>query len=127
MTENPDAHEELVHSVIGAMIEVHRELGPGYVEKVYQRALEIELAERGIEFESQKRVRLRYKNKPVGVHKFDLFVAGQIVVELKSVEELHKRHYAQVRSYLKAVKKSVGLLANFSEFPLDFRRVELKQ
>lgn len=67
----------------------------------------------------------RYKGERVGKHRLDLFVADELVVELKAVEQLVKKHYAQVRSYLKAVKKPIGPLVNFSEFQLDARRVEI--
>jgi GxxExxY protein len=119
-----EARERLIHEVIGAMIEVHRQLGPGFLEQVYHRALEVELASRGIDFESEKEIHLYYKGKPIGCHKLDLFIENELVAELKAVEELHSQHYAQVRSYLKAVERAIGLLANFSAFPLDCRRVE---
>jgi GxxExxY protein len=118
--------ESLVYEVIGAMIEVHCQLGPGFLESVYRRALAIELSCRQISFESEKEILLEYRGKPVGKHRLDLFVNNEIVVELKTVEELHKKHYAQVRSYLKAVAKPLGLLVNFSDFQLDHRRVELR-
>ena len=63
----------------------------------------------------------------MGVHRIDLFVEGEIVVELKTVEDLNKKYYAQVRSYLKAMNKEIGLLVNFTDYPLDVRRVELKR
>ncbi len=109
------------------MIEVHKELGPGFIEKVYGLAVEIELREQGIRFDSEKRIVLEYRGKKIGVHRLELFVEEELVVELKSVETLAKKHYAQVRSYLKAVAKPVGLLVNFAECQLDTRRVELNQ
>jgi len=117
--------ESLIHRVIGCLIEVHRRLGPGFLESVYHRAVEIELAHFGISFESEKEIALEYRGKPVGNHRFDLVVDGRLVVELKTVDVLHKKHYAQVRSYLKALSCPVGLLVNFSEYQLDVRRVEL--
>ena len=118
--------DDLVYRVIGCMIEVHKELGPGFIEKVYRRSVEIELEHQGIQFESEKQITLEYRGEKVGIHRLDLFVEGQLVVELKTVETLHKKHYAQVRSYLKAVGKPVGLLVNFADFQLDARRVELR-
>ena len=118
---------DLIYRVIGAMIEVHKELGPGFLEKVYRRALEVELARQKIPFQSEKEVVVHYKGTVVGDHRLDFFIADELVVELKTVEQLGKKHYAQVRSYLKAVKKPVGLLVNFSDFQLDPRRVELDQ
>lgn len=107
------------------MIEVHKQLGPGFLESVYRRATSIELASNEIPFQSEHPIRLEYKGNKVGLHRLDLFVANELVVELKTVEVIHKKHYAQVRSYLKAAKKSVGLLVNFADFELDARRVEL--
>lgn len=119
--------DDLIYRVIGCMIEVHKELGPGFLESVYHRALELELAHQGIAFESENEIELRYRGKSIGTHWLDLLVEGQLVVELKTVETLHKKHYAQVRSYLKAARKPIGLLANFSAYQLDPRRVELAQ
>jgi GxxExxY protein len=117
--------DDLIYRTIGCMIEVHKELGPGFLESVYRRAIAVELQEQGIPFEMEKKIELRYKKKRVGAHRLDLLVANELVVELKTVESLHKKHYAQVRSYLKAVREPVGLLVNFSDFQLDARRVEL--
>ncbi len=77
-------------------------------------------------FESGKEVKVTYYGEDVGIHKLDLLIEGEIVVELKTVEELNKKYYAQVRSYLKALNKQVGLLVNFSSYKLDVRRVELE-
>ncbi len=118
--------DALIYKVIGCCIEVHKELGPGFIESVYHRAMEVELAHKEIPFETQKRIELYYRGCRVGRHRLDLVIADQLVVELKAVEELAKKHYAQVRSYLKAAKKEVGLLVNFGEYKLDPRRVELK-
>jgi len=119
--------DDLTYRVIGCMIEVHKELGPGFIEKVYHRALEIELGDKGINFVSEARIRLEYKGRYIGTHKLDLVIEDELVVELKTVDTLHKKHYAQVRSYLKAKNQPLGLLVNFAEFQLDPRRVELKR
>ena len=107
------------------MIAVHKELGPGFIEKVHRRSVEIELRYQAIRFESEREITLEYRGEKVGIHRLDLFVEGQLVVELKTVETLHKKHYAQLRSYLKAVGRPAGLLVNFADFQLDARRVEL--
>lgn len=107
------------------MIEVHKQLGPGFLEKVYRRAIAIEFENQGIQFEAEKGIRLQYKGRRIGVHRLDLLAENELVIELKTVERLHKKHYAQVRSYLKAVQKPIGLLVNFADFQLDTRRVEL--
>jgi GxxExxY protein len=116
--------ENLVPGVIGCMIEVHKELGPGFLESVHHRAVEVEMRYQGIPFETEKEVVLRYRGENIGVHRLDLFIAGELVVELKTVEKLSAIHYAQVRSYLKAVGKPLGLLVNFASAPVDCRRVE---
>jgi GxxExxY protein len=117
--------DDLIYRVIGCMITVHKELGPGFLESMYHRALELELGHQRISFESEIEIELTYRSKPVGKHRLDLLVEDQLVVELKTVDELHKKHYAQVRSYLKATNRPVGLLANFSDFQLDPRRAQL--
>ncbi len=114
--------EDLTERIINACIEVHKELGPGFLESIYHNALKIELENQKLTFESEKEV--KYRSREVGIHEIDLFVEGEVIVELKTVDELNKKYYAQVRSYLKAMHKEVGLLVNFAAFPLDVRRVE---
>jgi GxxExxY protein len=106
--------DQLAHAVIGAAIEVHRQLGPGYLEEVYQGALELELKLQGIPFEAQKPVSVSYKGHPVGEGRLDFLVDEILVVELKAVESLADIHKAQVISYLKATKLHLGLLINFN-------------
>jgi len=118
--------ELLIPEVIGCMIAVHKELGPGFIESVYHRALKMELERRGIPFETEKEIPICYQGTDIGTHRLDLFVAGMLVVELKTVESIAAIHYAKVRSYLKAANQPVGLLANFAATPLDCRRVERK-
>lgn len=117
--------DDLIHQVIGGLIRVHTELGPGFLENIYHRAAEIEFRRQNIAYETEKEISLRYLGEKIGMHRLDLMIERELVVELKTVEKLAKKHYAQVRSYLKAVGKSVGLLVNFSDFKLDARRVEL--
>ena len=119
--------DKLIYNVIGCMIDVHKELGPGFLESIYHSAVVIEFQNRGILFESEKEITLHYKGEIIGAHRLDLLVENELVVELKTVEELHKKHYAQVRSYLKAVRKQIGLLVNFADFQLDARKVELNK
>ncbi len=118
MTETTERQEELVTRFIDAAIEVHRELGPGYDESVYENALVIEMKLRGIPFERQKSIEVFYKGTGVGEGRLDLFLDGEVVVELKAVDQLNEKHVAQVISYLKATKKPLGLLLNFHEFLL---------
>lgn len=114
----------LTDKIIKACIAVHKELGPGFLESIYHNALKIELQRQHLNFESEKEVRVEYCGVEVGTYRVDLFVEDEIIVELKAVEELHKKYYAQVRSYLNALKKEVGLLVNFADFKIDVRRVE---
>lgn len=118
MTKTTERQEELVSQFIDAAIEVHRDLGPGYDEAVYENALVVEMDLRGIPYERQKIVEVFYKGTRVGEGRLDLFLGGEVVVELKAVEQLNKKHMAQVISYLKGTKKPLGLLVNFHEFLL---------
>ena len=106
--------DKLAHAVIGAAIEVHRHLGPGYLESVYQAALEVELKLQEIPFEPQRPVGVTYKGNPVGDGRLDFLVDGVLVVERKAVDELEDVHKAQVISYLKATRLHLGLLINFN-------------
>ena len=92
----------LVRSVIGAAIGVHRELGPGFIEAVYDNALVLELRYRNIPFQRQLCAPIVYRGVEVGLHRLDLFVANEIVVELKAVKDIADVHFAVVRSYLRA-------------------------
>jgi len=106
--------DELAHVVIGAAIEVHRQLGPGFLESVYEEALCVELALRGIPFEKQVPIRICYKGQPVGAERLDLLVSGKLIVELKAVDAIIGIHTAQLLSYLRAAKLRLGLLINFN-------------
>lgn len=106
--------DRLARAVIGAAIEVHRHLGPGFLEGVYEEALVVELALRDIPFERQKPVPVSYKGHSVGEGRIDLLVATELLVELKAVEVLAPIHKAQVISYLKATGLHLGLLINFN-------------
>ena len=115
--------EELTGKIIGAAIRVHRELGPGYLESIYEEALAFELASIGLKFERQWRVEVRYRGQRVGEHRLDLLVEDTVVVELKAVLELQDIYYATLRSYLRATGKPVGLLLNFAAVTLQAKRV----
>jgi GxxExxY protein len=106
--------DELAAGVIGAAIEVHRVLGPGFLESVYEEALTIELGLQHIPFERQKPIAVEYKGRPVGEGRLDLLVGGRLIVELKAVDALAPIHTAQVISYLKTLGLPLGLLINFS-------------
>jgi GxxExxY protein len=106
--------DELAHAVIGAAIEAHRHLGPGFLESVYEEALCIELAERQASFERQKEISVLYKGRPIGKQRIDLMVGEVLIVELKAIDALAEIHKAQVISYLKATRLPRGLLITFN-------------
>ena len=114
---------KLTEQIIAAAIRVHRALGPGFLESVYEEALAVEFALSGIQFIRQYPVPLFYRDHQIGEHRLDFVVEGKIVVELKAVEALEKVHFAIVRSYLKAAGLSDGLILNFSSMPLTVKRV----
>ena len=110
-----EERDPLTQSVIGAAIEVHRVMGPGLLESVYQECLERELRLLAIPFESQARLPIVYKDEVLGDELvMDLFFPGQLVVELKTVEKLLPIHEAQLLTYLRLSKTHVGLLINFN-------------
>jgi GxxExxY protein len=110
----PDSQTDaLAHTVIGAAIEVHRHLGPGFLESVYEEALCVELRLRKIPFERQHPAKVEYKGEYVGEGRLDLLVDDRLIVELKAVREVAPIHRAIVLSYLKATEKSLALLINF--------------
>jgi GxxExxY protein len=104
----------LAHEVIGAAIEVHRLIGPGYLESVYVEALSVELNLRNIPFTRQVIIGVNYKDHTVGEGRLDFLISGKLVVELKAVDSLAPIHTAQVLSYLKATGLQLGLLINFN-------------
>jgi GxxExxY protein len=113
----------LTERIIGAAIRVHTELGPGFLESLYEEALSIELRTLGIDVERQKPVPIFYRAQPIGEHRVDLLVARSIVVELKAIVMLEKVHFAVLRSYLKALGLSHALLFNFASTRLTIKRV----
>lgn len=111
----PDvALDDLARVVVGAAVEVHRVLGPGLLESVYEQALSVELGFRGVRFARQVPVAVAYKNVAIGEARLDFLVAERLVVELKACQGLLPIHFAQVLSYLRASDQSLGLLINFN-------------
>jgi len=121
--KNKHPFEELSRKIIGAAIEVHRALGPGFLESIYEEALKLELSRRRLYHESQKEIKIEYLDVAVGLHRLDLIVENKIVIELKAVKEFADIHFAQLRSYLKATGLKVGLLLNFAKPTLDIKRI----
>jgi GxxExxY protein len=110
----PDDLEHLAHDVIGCCIQVHRDLGPGLLETIYAKAVVLELTARGVSFETEKSIPVRYRGELLCHQRLDLFVDGRLVLELKSVEHLNSIHVAQVLSYLRVAGVRLGLLVNFN-------------
>jgi len=120
---------EEVYAVVGAAIEVHRELGAGFLEAVYQEAMERELALRGIAFEAQRELVIHYRGQPLSkIYVCDLLCFDKVLVELKAMDRLTGREEAQVINYLKAAGLPVGLLINFGAHgKLEWRRLVKSQ
>jgi GxxExxY protein len=126
--ENRNAGTELRDSettdtIIAAAIAVHREPGPGFLESIYEQALAVEFALRGIAFIRQKPIPLFYRDHQIGEHRLDFLIENKIVVELKAIETLENVHFVIVRSYLKATGLVDGLILNFPTMPLTVKRV----
>jgi GxxExxY protein len=115
--------ESLSKKVIGAAIKVHKELGPGFLESIYEEALKMQLSEENMRCESQKEIKVMYHGKEVGTHRLDLVIENKIIVELKAIKELIDAHFAQLRSYLNATGLKVGLLLNFAKPTLEIKRI----
>lgn len=116
-------HEELTYQIIGCAMAVHSALGNGFQEVVYQRSLAIEMREKGLEFARESEMPLFYKGHNVGARRADFFVQGKILVEIKAVIQLDEVHLAQAINYVKAYDMEVGLLINFGNRSLQYKRV----
>lgn len=119
--------EALSGKIIEAAICVHRELGPGFLESVYESAMKVALRHRGIVHDAQRDVTIVFEGEEVGQHRLDLVVEDQIVVELEAVKAFEDIHFAQVKSYLKATRLGVGLLLNFNAPKLVIKRIVLSE
>jgi GxxExxY protein len=117
--------EELSGKILQAAVTVHRTLGPGFIESIYENALVIALRKLDLKVEQQKCVPIFYEEIKVGEHRLDLLVEEEMIDELKSVETFEKIHFAITKSYLHALKKEVGLLLNFNSTTLQIKRVVL--
>ena len=113
---------ELTYLINGAIFEVSRVLGAGFLEKVYENALMIELVKRGLRAENQVPIKVKYKGVEVGDYYADIVVENQVILELKSVESLQKIHEAQLLNYLKASDYKIGLLVNFTHPKAEIKR-----
>jgi len=121
--EGPFPHKEITHAVIGAAFEVYNELGYGFLHRVYQNALQIELIRRGHAAELEKRISVRYKPAAVGEYHADLIVDDSVLIEIKIAPQYDKRDEAQLLNLLKATGFKVGLLINFGRSKVEHRRL----
>ncbi len=114
---------DLTGKIIACAMEVHRFLGNGFQEVIYQRALEIEMRSQGLEFSREHEMEIFYKGQDIGTRRVDFLVEGKIMVELKAVVQLEDVHLAQAINYLEAYGLEIGLLINFGNRSLQFKRV----
>ena len=125
---NELVHKEETYEIIGACMEVHRELGPGFLEGVYQEALMVEFAAREIPANREAKLEIAYKGEILDKHYYADFICyGKIVIEIKAVNELLPEHMAQLFNYLKATGAKLGLLVNFGKSSLDYKRIACTQ
>jgi GxxExxY protein len=116
-------YSDTTAKIIGAAMKVHRYLGNGFQEVIYQRCLEIEFNNTGLAYEREKEQIIYYEGVSVGMRRVDFLVEGKILVELKAVVELENVHLAQAKNYLEAFNLEVGLLLNFGATSLQFKRL----
>ena len=116
-------YNNLTEGIIAAAITVHRRLGPGFLESIYENALVIELIKRGFKVKQQYEIEIRYDGIKIGSHRLDLIVNDTIVLETKAIKSTCNIHFAIVKSYLKALKKKHGLNLNFNKETLEIKRV----
>ena len=121
--DKPFLYKETTEKIIGAAFEVHCELGYGFLERVYQRALQVELLRKGVPTEIERRIQVQYKGDAVGDYAADLIVDGVVAVELKVAPQYDKRDEAQLLNELKATGLKVGLLINFGRSKVEYKRL----
>ncbi len=114
MKDEKSGNDTLTYSIIGAAIEVHRTLGPGFPEAIYEQALCVEMRSRGIAYARQVDVQVRYKGEHVGSGRIDLLVNDSVIVEMKAVDAISSVHVGQVLSYLRMTGHQLGLIFNFN-------------
>ena len=116
-------HKDLTEKIIGCAMQVHRTLGNGFQEVIYQRALAIEMTHQGLFFDREKEMDIFYRSEIIGSRRVDFFVENFVMVELKALINLEDIHLAQAMNYLEAYKMEIGLLINFGAKCLQFKRV----
>jgi len=116
-------HKELTYKIIGCAMEVHKHLGNGFQELIYQRALAIEMESQGISFSREHEMQILYKGQDIGTRRVDFFVNDVIMVEVKAIIDLQDVHLAQAMNYVEAYNLEIGLLINFGAKSLQHKRV----
>jgi len=114
---------DLTNKIIELAIKIHKKLGPGFVEKIYEKALSLELKKADIKFVAQKVIKVEFEGVLLGDQRVDFMVEDKVIIELKTVSELNNTHQAQMISYLKTANKKVGLLLNFARPQLEIKRI----
>jgi len=120
-------YSEITEKIIGCAMRVHRTLGNGFQEVIYQRALAIEMSKHGLEFERELEMPIFYNEEQIGTRRVDFFVENKIMVELKALTQLGKVHLSQAINYLEAYQMEIGLLINFGATSLQFKRLTIEQ
>lgn len=120
-------YSELTSKIIGCAMTVHKTLGNGFQEVIYQRALEIEMTLAGISFNREFEMPIFYREQQIGTRRVDFLVEGLISVELKALTKIEEVHFAQAINYLEAYNLEIGLLINFGEISLFFKRLTNKK
>lgn len=116
-------YKEITYKIIGCAMEVHKTLGNGFQEVIYQRALALEFKDKMIKFRREVEMPIYYKKENIGSRRVDFLVEDKIMVELKAITELGDAHLAQALNYLEAYKLDIGLLINFGSTSLQYKRV----
>jgi len=124
-TEDKYPCSGITDKIIKCAIEVHKTLGPGFLENIYESALIYEMKQQGLKAENQKVISIFYKGIVIGEHRLDLLVENEVIVENKTVKEFNDIHKAQILSYLRATGKRIGLLINFAKTKIDIKRIIL--
>ena len=127
MTEEKYKYSDLTSKIIGCAMSVHKELGNGFQEVIYQRALAIELAIAGLLFTREYEMPVFYREEQIGTRRVDFLIEGKISLEIKAISQLENVHFVQAINYLEAYNLEIGLLINFGENSLKFKRLTNKK
>jgi GxxExxY protein len=123
MTKIADKYTDITRKVIGLAMEVHKGLGNGFIEIIYQRTLQEELNSSGLDFAREVEMPIIYKEKNLGSRRVDFFVEGKVMIEIKAVRKLELEHLVQIKNYLESANIEIGLLLNFGSKSLEFKRI----